>query len=57
MLEALQPLEAWVEGEEAFQGDSLAHLALRCSRSKMVDIGTTFVKMIYELLFCAKINR
>lgn len=46
----------WAEQEEATASDTLLHLAQRCRRAETVDIGMRFIKMMYELLFAAKIN-
>ena len=45
----------WVQ-EESLDTNSLVNLAQRCSRMETVHRGSTFLQMVLELLFAAKIN-
>ncbi|KAJ3817103.1 hypothetical protein F5880DRAFT_1512059 [Lentinula raphanica] len=47
--------EPWAE-HDALTSDSLKNLAFRCSRSKNMDMFTTFCRMLNELMFTAKVN-
>lgn len=46
----------WAQSE-ALSCDSLLNLAQQCHRGEEVEMGATFVSMIHELIFVAKINR
>ncbi|KAJ3823255.1 hypothetical protein F5880DRAFT_1652887 [Lentinula raphanica] len=47
--------EPWAESD-ALTTKSLKNLALRCSRSKNMDVFATFCRMLNELMFTAKVN-
>lgn len=55
--QAIVPLTAWAEQKDAFASDTLLNLAQRCLRAETVSVGMRFVKIMYELLFAAKVNR
>ncbi|KAJ3764648.1 hypothetical protein FB446DRAFT_795898 [Lentinula raphanica] len=46
----------WVEKGSALENLSLINLARRCLRGEVVNVSSTFIGMIHELYFAAKIN-